>query len=232
MTNTTQPGRVTRRPSEQNAERTYPDPISLERLARLDLSPTEALDVLQLVLVDPKEGEAQRSYEALRSAVWKLLTSRLYGEAMRDWQDVCRRGAALMRSHGAENQAEKTLTLAELALESARFGDVHQRVRVAARPQVRKLLHILSQHGGQAMRDVVLEEAGLGQANLSRILATLASIGFVERVTLGREVHLTLTSLGREALSRPPSTPTGAGGLSIEPSIEEDEESYEHSAAG
>lgn len=201
--------------------------LTLEHLVRIDLTPSEALDLIHRDLKAPDTPQLQRTYEALRSAGWKLLTARLYGDPMRDWQDVFRRAAALFRACDAPLLAERTLTLAELALESARFGAAHDRKIVAARPQVRKILSILKRHSGQAMREIVLAESKLGQANLSRILATLASVGFIERDVEGREVRISLTRLGYEALTRPPGTPTGAGGLSLEPGIEEDEEVHE-----
>ncbi|WP_374451862.1 helix-turn-helix transcriptional regulator [Phenylobacterium sp.] len=200
-----------------------PAPATLERLARIDLVPPEATTLLRDTLRDPSAQDAQDSYEALRAASWKLLTGRIYGDAMREWLDVFRRAAALMKAADEKVLAEKTLTLAELALESARFGDAHRREAMARRGPVRKVLAALQHARGQAMREEILAATDLGQANLSRTLGNMVSVGLIERTEIGREVHLSLTQQGSEVLRQPPAGPNGAGGLSLYPSLDEDE---------
>src|SRR5262245_29854822 len=83
------------------AETTGGAELTLEHLLRIELTPSEALDLIHRCLKPPATPHLQPTYEALRAAGWKLLTSRLYGDPMRDWQDVFRRAAALFRAHDA-----------------------------------------------------------------------------------------------------------------------------------
>jgi DNA-binding transcriptional ArsR family regulator len=165
----------------------------LEQLALGELSRDQAIQVVTDAIGVGDEDLAVASYEALRSLTWKLLTGRIYGAEMRDWHDLMRQAASSLSVTGKTPLSERVRTLAELVLESARFGEVHSSAELLSKPHVQSILKAIRARGGEARRQGIMAATGLRQSNLSRFLSSMSALGLVERRQHGREVMLRLT---------------------------------------
>ncbi len=169
-----------------------------------DLTPAQAIACVREALADAAVDHGE-IFDALRAYAWKTFAERIMGEEMTPRHDLFRRVSSLFEHAGDLERANKLAAYADLAIESVRFGRLHALGDVCARAHVRDILQVLKTHGNTALRTVVLAETGLKQANLSRVLAHMASSGLISRQTDGKNVTLTLTSLGREAITSPRS---------------------------
>jgi DNA-binding MarR family transcriptional regulator len=180
-------------------------PDVLDEVAVGDLTAFESLRVFRDALKNEEdEGIFQIAYEALRSVAWKKLSSRTTGDEMMEWHDAFRQAAALFDDRGLSSLSERTLVLSELVLESARFASMNVPQDMMRRPHVVSILEAICALGVDTPREDVRKRTGLGQANLSRILASLISAGLVDRKRAGREALLSLTSLARELMNPTP----------------------------
>jgi DNA-binding MarR family transcriptional regulator len=177
----------------------------LEYLGLGELDPKETLNVVFAAAQTKTEDLHHRTLEALRSNTWKLLTSRVYGADAREWHDVFRKSASLFAKID-EHISLQIRVLADMALESARFGAIHSLQEIASKEHVSEILEVLAQEGGCARRGKIIEATRLKQANLSRIIANMCAVGLLDRTLKGREVELYLTTLAREYL-KPKASP-------------------------
>lgn len=189
----------------------------LEAISTLDRSAELAVTAIRDILRDPDRETAEATYEAMRSASWRLLTSRTFGSEIEDWLDLFGQTAALLRANRFEDLGERTMTLADLATESARFGAIHSHEQAISKQHVLDVLRAIGEAG--ARRTEIMNATRLKQANLSRILANLAAIGLIERTAIGREASFSLTSAGRDALSPRNMHPRGNSRLIVEPGV-------------
>jgi DNA-binding transcriptional ArsR family regulator len=171
----------------------------LDRIATCEASSEEALEIIRGVA--EVHRLAAPIYEALRSATWKLLTGRVYGPEMRDWHDVFRRSASLLTELGEPGVGERVGAMADLALESARFGAKHSVESVMCKSHVLEIIKALQVRGGAAKRGEIMSATGLRQSNLSRVLAVMAAVGLVDRQPEGKEVRFSVTRKALEALA-------------------------------
>jgi predicted transcriptional regulator len=197
-----------------------PVELTIDDLALGELAVPQALTLLRASLDQPDIQTIARVYEALRALAWKKFAERVVGEEMRQWHDLFRQAAALFDVANSGTYSQRAAAFADLAIESVRFGNANSIDDMRARAHVRDILVALSKRGGTALRSAVMHDTHLKQANLSRVLAHMAAAGFVDRRPSGREVVVSLTSLGREAISSPPRH--GANALMVSPPLDEE----------
>ena len=166
----------------------------LEMIARGDLTPAEALSVIRDTLDHTERG-------AVRDFVWRTLTARDFGDDLSEWHDVVRHSVSLTRKKGSEDFAERLYALAELISQSGRFAELQPVGEVLQRKHVRQLLVIVGSSPRAVPRSELAEKLNLGDANLSRILTLLASIGLITRRRIGKEASFELTEAGRAAVA-------------------------------
>lgn len=188
----------------------------LNGLASLDIAPEEVIANVRSSLKNPNREAAEATYEALRAASWRLLTSRVFGNEIEAWLDLFGQAAALLRRDFGD-LSERITALADLAMESARFGELHSHQKAIAKEHVIDVLRAIGKKG--ARKTEVMNATGLKQANLSRILANLIAIGLVDRKSIGKEASFTLSAAGLDALSPNNVSPRGRGGLVVSPGV-------------
>jgi hypothetical protein len=163
----------------------------LAELAQCEMSPKEAVFVVRAIAAKADDGFSWRLYEALRATIWKLLTRREFGDIITEWHDVYRQSAALYAAVNHE-LAVRISVIAELALESDRFGRTHSSADMLTKQHVQSILSFLSKQGGTAKRDDIKQAVQLEQSNLTRVLNNMSSVGLIERRRLGREKIIAL----------------------------------------
>lgn len=171
----------------------------LQRIALGDISPDEALDELVKVLHSDKENGAAAVYEAARAATWKIISSRSGSGSARDWYDVLRQLSSHLSSGFKPEWAPRVRTLAELVVETVRFSEVNSASQLLQRDHVRKILTAMNalQVDGRVRRQELSRRVKLGDSNLSRILASMITVGLISREFEGREAIFMLTPEGR-----------------------------------
>lgn len=173
------------------------------QIALLEVEPSHALTGIRAALRSRDEETDRALFESLRSATWKLLTSQIYGGEVRQWYDLILQVCAYYVERNVALEAKLT-ALSELLMESIRFGEVHPADEVTSRQHVLDILRAidsLDRDKTGARRTDVLETTGLKQSNLSRILATMQSLGLVIKKMRGREAVLFLTARGKSSLN-------------------------------
>jgi signal transduction histidine kinase len=144
----------------------------------------------------------EAAYRALKGAVWHLVASRDTGPHVDLWEDVILRVRGLLRSIGS-TLADRFTVLADLLDQSARFATFQSKEELKNRKHVGAILELLARYNAPVERSVVAKETGLRDANLSRILANLASAGWIVRRYEGRQLYVGLTNEGLEAARLP-----------------------------
>lgn len=183
--------------------------VSLENVGRGDATPAEAVSAIREAIQSGEElGE--RVYAALRDVTWRTLTSRAFNDELAGWFDVMRHGAALARRASGASLAEKLRVLSDLIAQSARFAELQPVDEVLNRKHVIAILRRLASSVAPTARADLARSTGLANANLSRVLAVLASSGLVERKSSGKEALFSLTSAGRSVLERKGALPAEA----------------------
>lgn len=168
-----------------------------ESIAEASIAPNEAFARLREALqAAPDDTAAENSYEALRGLVWHIVSSREEREDITEWIDIVLKVRQLLRTK-ASPLTERFTVLADLLDQSRRFGKFHPTGELLGRKHVRSVLEVLLRHQGTATRAMVAERVGLRDANMSRILANLASAGWIRRRSEGREVVVSLTQEGK-----------------------------------
>lgn len=178
---------------------------TLNDIARADVSPAQAREVLTAIFGQPTPSLLRDAYLALRAWVWKALDQRRRDPELRDWNDILDAASSLMSQHGQPSLGAGLSTLHELISESIAVGERHQALDVTRRQHVAKALAFLAECGGQANRSAIGERLGLAQANLTRVLNLMSEAGLVERTTLGKEAVFALSRAGiasMESLAR------------------------------
>jgi len=200
-----------------NAATGAPTLSPIELLALGELPPDEAGPLIAQTLESPQPKACGRMYDALGALAWKQSAERLAGEPMRAWHDLYRYAAGLMRDAGEVELGAKLLGIADQTLRWVHYGLARPRKDIRRRAHEYRILVFLDGHEGKkAWREEIKAEFSLKQGNLSRVLANLATGGFVERHAEGRRQLVELTAQGREAINQRP----GAGGLVTSPPIE------------
>jgi predicted transcriptional regulator len=164
----------------------------LERISVGEASPKEAIIVLRGLWQDGGEDLGPRVYTTLKALTLKILTARRRSE-LAEWTDVIRQASALVKRRGEESFGERLLTLSDLTTDWMRTADEYSIKQLFDRPHVRTILQTIQDVGGQAKRTQVLAKTGIGEANLSRILGSLETVGLIERDNR-RERTITLTA--------------------------------------
>jgi hypothetical protein len=166
--------------------------ISLDELARGDATPAEAAHAIRVALAaDPPLTD--RVYDALRDVTWRVLTSRSFGDELRDWFNVFRHASALAADSGI---AEKIRGFADLISQSARFAELQPLDEVLSRKHSKSLLGALAVAGGALQKGAIKKFLRLADSNLSRVTGALLGRGLIERSTSGKEASFELTALG------------------------------------
>ena len=189
----------------------------LDAISSLDIPADQAVATIRKLLRNPDRDAAAAVYEAMRSASWRLLTSRTFGDEIENWFDLFSQTSALLRANNFDDFSERITTLADLAMESARFGSLHSHEQAIAKQHVLEVLRAIGENGARKIE--VMNSTGLRQANLSRILANLAAIGLIERKSIGKEALFSLTRAGRDALFPKDVRPHGGSGLIVRPGV-------------
>ncbi|MER8536657.1 winged helix DNA-binding protein [Mesorhizobium sp. M1005] len=168
----------------------------LEAIATSSIPPSEAFANLREHVISPVDVEfPEQVYEAFRSLVWSTVSNREAGEHLNAWADVILKIRQLLRS-GSLPIAERFTVLADLLEQSTRFASFHPADELLGRKHVRAILGELVPHGRKTTRTTIAQATKLRDANLSRILANLASAGWIRRHSEGREVVISLTEEG------------------------------------
>ena len=168
----------------------------LEAVSTAAILPSEAGPKLYGLIADASACDAPEAiYEALRGAVWHLVSGREDGSHLDLWADVVLRLRQVLRDRRSA-LSERFTVLADLLDQSARFPKLHPRRDLARRKHVAPILSMLSLADGPTRRGAIARGTGLKEANLSRILANLVSAGLVSRRYEGRDAILELTSEG------------------------------------
>lgn len=188
---------------------------NLEDVATASVPPGEALRLLREVLANgdgTSPGDAvETAYEALRSVVWQIVSSRSEDPEARGWADVVLRVRQLVRTQG-RSEAERLTALYDMLDQTIRFAERRHVRRAVHGKHVSSILGRILQGGGSVARIDLAAATGLKDANLSRILSNLVAEGLVERRFSGREVFLSLTPAGRlEAAGKPRGRVASAG---------------------
>lgn len=184
----------------------------LEGMGRGEIGPGEAWLTIRELLKENAREFADHVYVALQEVAWRLSGSRRAEPEAAGWQAVFGRACTMLELAGEDATSHKVDALAELIARSARFAEMQPLDDVLGRRHVAALLRVLATQGGRAARGAVLEATGLGQANLSRVIAMLEAHGLVRREMSGREADLTLTEVGSAALARLPEGAVPATG--------------------
>lgn len=178
--------------------------VCLEAMGRGEVGPAEAWLTLRELLKENASEFADHVYFALQEVAWRLSGSRRSEPEAAGWQAVFGRARTMLELAGQDAASHKVDALADLIARSARFAEMQPLDDVLGRRHVAALLRVLAAERGRAARGVVLEATGLGQANLSRVIAMLEAHGLVRREMSGREADLILTEIGSAALARLP----------------------------
>ncbi len=179
-----------------------PTDATLDDIALGDVTSAQARAALAEALRDGDDGTMQRAYAAMRAWVWKALDARRRDPELREWFDVLKRVAALLRTRDAA-LAERFATLHELVHESIAVSERLPAADVLKRLHVRDVLRLLAtEQGGRLDRAVIGHHLGLKQSNLTRILNMVTAAGLAERVEHGKHAEFQLTRAGMAAAAR------------------------------
>lgn len=162
----------------------------LERVANLEFGPAKTLMILRHALVSREVKAAEQVYASLRSVMWVLLVTRSWND-MRDWYDVLRQISAFMlgKSINETVVSEKIRVLADMALESARFGNVHGDGSYTHEIPV---LAFVQNNGGEASYEQIATGLNYQESILMRMLTVMYSRGSIRRSGYGRRTIFTL----------------------------------------
>ena len=174
---------------------------SLDNVGRGDATPAEAASAIRAA-IQAHEGFGERVYAALRDVTWRTLTSHAFNEELSGWFDVMRHASMLAKRASDASLAAKLRALSDLIAQSARFAELQPLDEVLNRKHVTDILRMLAAATGPTARADLARSTGLANANLSRVLAILASSGLVERKSSGKEALFSLTAAGHAALDR------------------------------
>jgi hypothetical protein len=178
-----------------------------EQVSLGEASPREALVAIRGLYDQGLQGFGPRLYVTLKALTLKLLTARRRTE-LAEWIDVIRQASALAKSRGEEGFGERLLALSDLTTDWMRTSEAHPIKEVLERPHVRRILRTIRDLGGSAKRAHVLRLTRLGEANLSRILGSLETVGLIERDNR-RERTITLTAEAENYLLAAVAQPSG-----------------------
>lgn len=195
----------------------------LEAIATSSIAPGEVFARLRQSLLSPTDGEfPEQVYEAFRSLVWSSVSNREVGESLNAWADVVLKVRQILRTCSSP-VAERFTVLADFLEQSNRFASFHPADELLTRKHVRTILEKLLSNHRETTRTTIAEATKLRDANLSRILANLASAGWIKRRNDGREVIISLTEEGaaqaRRAISKEAS-PVGVTPFTDSKSLE------------
>jgi DNA-binding MarR family transcriptional regulator len=177
-----------------------PQDTILERISLGEVAPHEAIVAIRELLRVQSDSFALRAYNILKMLTLKMLSARRTGE-LAEWTDVIRQTSALAKGRGEEGLGERLLTLSDLTTDWMRIVEAHPIKVVLERPHVRNILETIRNLGGRVERSRVMSLTKIGDANLSRILGSLESIGLIERDNR-RQRTITLTAEGERLLGR------------------------------
>jgi hypothetical protein len=170
--------------------------IALDEIARGDATPNEAaVTVRRALAFEPPL--VSRVYDALRDVTWRTLTSRSFGDELKDWFEVFRHASALIDEDPAA--AEKIRALADLLSQSSRFAEFQPIDEVLGRKHSKSVLKALASAGKALKKGALKNLLGLADANLSRVTGSLQASGLIERSSSGKEASFLLTELGQNA---------------------------------
>ncbi|MBW5439437.1 hypothetical protein FXB41_33210 [Bradyrhizobium canariense] len=166
---------------------------ALDEIARGDATPSEAAATVRRALaIEPPL--VHRVYDALRDVTWRTLTSRSFGDELRDWFELFRHASALIGDGSAV--AEKIRALADLLSQSSRFSEYQPLEEVLGRKHSKSVLKALGTAGKALKKSALKNLLGLEDANLSRVTGALQGSGLIERSSSGKEASFLLTELG------------------------------------
>ncbi len=175
-------------------------PIDLNRLALGDLTPAQAGPLIADLLEGASPAQCGPVYDALCALAWKQSAERTAGERLREWYDLDRYASGLMIEAGATELGTKLLGVCDLVLRWLQFGTTRPAAAIRQRAHELPILQTIEKRGGLAWRKDIMTEHTLKEGNASRILANLASDGFIERTFYGQRMQVSLTARGRETL--------------------------------
>ncbi|MCK1504533.1 hypothetical protein [Bradyrhizobium sp. 18] len=169
---------------------------ALDEIARGDATPADAAVVVRRAL-SFEPPLVSRVYDALRDVTWRTLTSRSFGDELKDWFEVFRHASALIGEGSAV--AEKIRALADLLAQSSRFAEFQPLDEVLGRKHSKSVLSALAGAGKALKKGALKNLLGLADANLSRVTGALQACGLIERSSSGKEASFLLTELGKRA---------------------------------
>lgn len=186
---------------EATTERTEAERIAELESGELTSGDARAL-IAEILAEDRGDRTAIRLYEALRAWLGVSLRDRNASGNLREWYPIVEAVAAqfddLMPVWAARFEVLSDLLRDRIALDEARPA-----TEILRRRHVPELLNLLARSAGFAMARVdIMNELGLGQANLSRVLRLARDAGLLDRETSGKEAEFALSGLGLSLLAK------------------------------
>ncbi len=174
---------------------------ALRPLAEGLLTADEARALVAGLPRDLDGPEAAMLYGALRAWTWKALDQRRRDGELREWADLIRR--ARVRVKGERARYHQLETLAELLAESVAVAVRLPLAEVLAKRHAPEILAALHSAGDRPVaKRELMDQLGLEQSNLWRVMRLLEPAGLVEIEKNGRETHYRLSRSGRAEAER------------------------------
>lgn len=170
---------------------------ALERVALGDSFPDEALAAVQSAFRAGGRSGGDRVYASFRSWIWRALTQRLFDDQLESWREVIRRSAAMANKAERADLSQRLQAICDLVDQSIQFSAEVRPDRMLGRRHIPELLLFLSRARSHVDRSQIQRELKLSDSNLSRLLSELVGVGWLERVSKGREAGFRLTERGR-----------------------------------
>jgi predicted transcriptional regulator len=171
--------------------------ITLDDIALGDITASDARPIIFEALNSVDRSSAQRIYAALRDWLWKALNRRRRDPELKEWYDLMRRAASRL-SRDFSSMSERIVSLYELLYESVATFETLSVTTVVKRKHVQHVLDLLAVAEGGTLDRLQLQTLSqLNQANLSRILNMMETVGLIDRSMAGKQVVVSLTRTGR-----------------------------------
>ena len=160
------------------------------------MSPSEVWAVLRPYLDTDDHRIAADAYGSIRSWTWKALDRRRRDDELREWVDLLTRAQAFFSARFVELGA-KFEALSELIHESIAVGELGVADDPFRRKHVSRIMHTLEERSSDWLdRAVLMKTLDLKPANVTRLMALVIDMGWVEQSMVGREAKYRLSSGG------------------------------------
>ena len=189
--------------------------LSFSAIGQADMAAAQAWELLLPVIETDDRVLAARVCEALRAWTWKTLDRRRRDDGLREWADLLNRVEAFFADRFS-TLAAKIELLAELIHDSLAVADIASLEDLLHRKHVAPVLAALAEReGGWVSRSDLMQELGLKPANMTRLMALLLDVGWIEQALHGREAAYRASVEGLERAQQivPTLAPLAAASL-------------------